>query len=212
MKVNCILLAAGNSTRYDGNKLLAQVDGKPMYRQLLDKVLLLSEELCDKINRIILVTQYSEIIEETSSLPITVIKNNYSENGIAYSIELGVEAVRNDSPNTDDAYMFFVCDQPYLSVDTIKGLIEGYFQSSKGLGCVAFGKRLGNPAIFSSAYREDLLNLYGDTGGKRIIVDHMDDTFLYYAKEEKELMDIDTKAEREDDIEIRQIGVMRQND
>ena len=43
MKIAMIMLAAGNSRRFGGNKLLYEVDGMPMYRHILD-LLMRSEE------------------------------------------------------------------------------------------------------------------------------------------------------------------------
>ena len=57
MRINLILLAAGNSKRFNGNKLLAIYKDKPIYMHIVEKVLDL------KVNKIICVTQYEEIKE-----------------------------------------------------------------------------------------------------------------------------------------------------
>ena len=49
----------------------------------------------------------------------------------------------------------------------------------------------GSPNIFSDRYRIDLLALEGDTGGKRIIRKHAEDT-VYVDVPAEELFDIDT--------------------
>ena len=38
MKIALIMLAAGNSRRFGSNKLLCEIDGKPMYRHILEKL------------------------------------------------------------------------------------------------------------------------------------------------------------------------------
>ena len=55
MRINLILLAAGNSKRFNGNKLLAIYKDKPIYMHIVEKVLGL------EFNKIICVTQYEEI-------------------------------------------------------------------------------------------------------------------------------------------------------
>ena len=55
MKINLILLAAGNSRRFNGNKLLALYKDKPIYMHVVEKSLNL------EVNKIICVTQYEEI-------------------------------------------------------------------------------------------------------------------------------------------------------
>ena len=49
-----------------------------------------------------------------------------------------------------------------------------------------------NPKIFSSRYKEELMRLSGDTGGRQIISSHKDDILLIEAESEDEVRDIDT--------------------
>ena len=186
IKINLILLAAGNSTRFKGNKLIEVVNEKPMYMNVIEKVLKL------KFNKIILVTQYKEIKDALIDYPVQIVMNNNSELGISHSIKLGI--------NTDleaDAYMFMVCDQPFISLESIKGLINSFIKSNKGMACVEHDGNLGNPTIFSVKYREELLNLKGDVGGKTVMKRHLEDLEKVEIKNEAELMDIDNREELE---------------
>ena len=45
MKIALIMLAAGNSRRFGRNKLLYEIEGKPMYRHILEKLLIVAEWL-----------------------------------------------------------------------------------------------------------------------------------------------------------------------
>ena len=45
MKIALIMLAAGNSRRFGSNKLLYEIDGKPMYRHILEKLMVVAEQL-----------------------------------------------------------------------------------------------------------------------------------------------------------------------
>ena len=45
MKIALIMLAAGNSRRFGSNKLLYEIDGKPMYRHILEKLMIVAEWL-----------------------------------------------------------------------------------------------------------------------------------------------------------------------
>jgi CTP:molybdopterin cytidylyltransferase MocA len=49
----------------------------------------------------------------------------------------------------------------------------------------------GSPNIFSCRYRDELMSLEGDKGGKRVIRKHEDDT-VYIEVPAEELYDVDT--------------------
>ena len=184
MKINLILLAAGNSNRFKGNKLLTTVNDKPMYMNVLDTVLKLN------FNKIILVTQYEEIKAALIEQPIQVVMNKNSELGISHSIKLGIQ-----TDMEADAYMFMVCDQPFISLVSIETLIDRFIKSDKCMACVEHKGNLGNPAIFSRKYKNELLSLEGDVGGKAIMKKHLDDLVRVTIMHEVELMDIDTREE-----------------
>jgi len=184
MKINLILLAAGNSNRFKGNKLLTTVNDKPMYMNVLDTVLKLN------FNKIILVTQYEEIKAALIEQPIQVVMNKNSELGISHSIKLGIQ-----TDMEADAYMFMVCDQPFISLVSIETLIDRFIKSDKCMACLEHKGNLGNPTLFSNKYKNELLSLEGDVGGKAIIKKHLDDLVRVTIMHEVELMDIDTREE-----------------
>ena len=90
-----------------------------------------------------------------------------------------------------DAYMFCVCDQPGITAATLEKLIEAYKKGSAGIVSLAWQGKMGNPKIFSSLYREELMSLSGDTGGRQIIDAHKKDLLLVEAESENEMKDID---------------------
>lgn len=184
MKINLILLAAGNSNRFQGNKLLTLINDKPMYMNVVKKVLKL------KFNKIILVTKYEEIKAALIEEPIQVVINNNSELGISHSIKLGIQ-----TDMEADAYMFMVCDQPFIELLSIETLIYRFIKSKKGIACVEHEGNLGNPTLFSKKYKNELLSLEGDVGGRAIIKKHLDDLERVTIMNEVELMDIDTREE-----------------
>ena len=83
-----------------------------------------------------------------------------------------------------------MADQPYMSPFTLKEFIRGFRLAGKGMGCVCHQGKRGNPAIFASAYREELMGLRGDRGGSVIMKAHPGDVWTMEVPEE-ELKDID---------------------
>ncbi len=184
MRINLILLAAGNSKRFNGNKLLAIYKDKPIYMYIVEKVLDL------KVNKIICVTQYKEIKEALLNTNINVVMNENSSLGVSSSIKLGINFDKNA-----DGYMFMVCDQPFISIETLNSLIDNFINGDKGIVCVGYGDNKGNPVIFSKRYVNELLSLEGDNGGKRMLKGHLNDLNIVNVDSAIELVDIDTQEE-----------------
>ena len=184
MAINLILLAAGNSKRFNGNKLLAIYKDKPIYMHIVEKVLDL------KVNKIICVTQYEEIKEALLNTNINVVMNNNSNLGVSSSIKIGINYDKNA-----DGYMFMVCDQPFISIQTLNSVIDNFIKGDKGIVCVGCGNNKGNPVIFSKKYINELLSLEGDNGGKVIIKGNLNDLKIVNINNRIELVDIDTQEE-----------------
>ncbi len=170
--------------------MLHKINKKPMYLHTLDKLIDL-KKVNYNIDEIIFVTKYDEIINNLKNKDIKVIKNNNSEFGISQSIKLGI------SNSFNNAYMFIVCDQPYIKKETINKFINEFIRSKKNLGCVSNDGILLNPTIFTDKYKDKLLKLDGDKGGKKIILKNIDDLFIFDVLEKRELIDIDYKSQLE---------------
>lgn len=190
MKLTLILLAAGDSLRFKGNKLLHDFSGKPMYRYILEEVEKLPQDFFD---RKVMVTQYREIMDFAGNLGYEVVENKESSLGISHSIHLALDALEGE----ETACCFAVCDQPYLKAATIRDLVNGWKDSGKGIGCLCNMGDLGNPAIFSGKYAKELRGLRGDVGGKKVVRRHIEDLYLHEVEDGLELVDIDVRKETE---------------
>jgi CTP:molybdopterin cytidylyltransferase MocA len=192
IKIAIILEAAGNSTRFGSNKLLYIMDdGRPMAGCVMDTVCEAEKMLggirFGKVGEFhkILVTQYEEVAALAPDFD--VVMNGRPDLGISHSMQLGIKAAGDA-----DAYMFCVCDQPYIRPETICSLIDEYKKGTAGIVSLSWKGEMRNPKIFSSKYRNELLSLSGDTGGRQIIAKHSDDISLMEAGSEAEVRDIDS--------------------
>lgn len=182
MNTGLIILAAGNSVRFCGKKLLYRIGDRKMYEYALDTAQRTGLDAA-------VVTQYQEIAEAAQSRGFAAVMNRFPERGISYSIRLGTEHFRNK-----DALIFAVCDQPYLKPETILRLADGFERSPLTIARLTDGTRPGNPVIFDRRYINELLSLSGDTGGKAVIKAHPDEV-LYILADSSELTDIDTSRD-----------------
>ena len=212
--IHIIYMAAGNSRRFGSNKLFYELDGKPMYRHLLERLI----EIKDRYNKlksdspvidITVVTRYREILDYCSSIPdCHAVLSPDSEKGISYTIKAGIMAVQEqkkteksscmlqNSAETEDYYMFAVADQPYLKSQSVIELIDKVLENTGGeqlafsLRC---GTAVGNPCVFHSSLIPQLLSLEGDKGGRSVAKKY--DCVYVDIADERELMDIDTLSD-----------------
>ena len=198
--IHIIYMAAGNSRRFGSNKLLYELDGKPMYRHLLDHLV----EIKDRYNKlksdspvidITVVTRYREILDYCSSIPdCHAVLSPDSEKGISYTIKAGIMAVQEQKTTGMQAYyMLAVVDQPYLKSQSVIKLIDKVLEN-KGNKRLVFslhcGDAVGNPCVFHSSLIPQLLSLEGDKGGRSVAKKY--DCVYVDIADERELMDIDS--------------------
>ncbi|HJC65972.1 MAG: nucleotidyltransferase family protein [Lachnospiraceae bacterium] len=194
MKAAFIYMASGFGSRFGGNKLLEELEGKPLYRHGLDTL----RKAADLIRRekgwqirLIVVSQYREILEEAAREGLQAVYNPESARGITASIAYGTRAAEGT-----DIFLYFVADQPRLRPETTAGFLKAFADSGKTMGCLAWNGRRGNPAAFRSCWRPELLSLQGDKGGRQLMARYPDEVWLYPASEE-ELWDVDHREDLE---------------
>lgn len=201
--IHIIYMAAGNSRRFGSNKLFYELDGKSMYRHLLERLI----EIKDRYNKlksdspvidITVVTRYREILDYCSSIPdCHAVLSPDSEKGISYTIKAGIMAVQEQKKTgMQDYYMFAVADQPYLKSQSVIKLIDKVLENKGNMRLVfslCCGDAVGNPCVFHSSLISQLLSLEGDKGGRSVAKKY--DCVYVDIADELELMDIDTLSD-----------------
>lgn len=188
MNISAIIMASGLSERMGTNKLLLELKGKKIYEYVYD--------LMDKIDfdEVILVSAYDELLKEAEKRGYKAIYNDNNIVGKSSSIKLGINNAKQDN-----ALMFFVADQPLLRVETVEKLIEAY-KENEYITYPKTDKRRGAPVIFSSKYRQGLLDLKYDEGGMLLVKGENKNEIQI--EDVKELWDIDTYRNLEEIKEI----------
>ena len=179
--IGCVILAAGNSTRFGKNKLLAQIDGKSMIEHAFETVP--TERLC----AVMVITQYETISKRASDFGFECVINRHPELGISRSVILGVQAMKDRC----DGILFLVADQPWLKRKSISGILDTFSDYPESIVSMSSHGKRGNPCIFPKSYFEELCGLSGDKGGRSVLERHKDNLILFEV-DENELTDIDT--------------------
>ncbi|MDD2458928.1 MAG: nucleotidyltransferase family protein [Eubacteriales bacterium] len=178
--LDLIYLAAGLSTRFGSNKLLALVDGKPLYQHGLAILSDYQQRHPDQC-QITVVTRFPEIIKSARAIGATVVENDQPEAGISHSIRLGLMAAGELSRARTDrrAAVFLVADQPWLKKETLAAFLDWARITPAGILTAGHAGIPGNPVSFDQTYFPELMKLEGDHGGRVISVRHPEDTAWY---------------------------------
>ena len=191
-RLHLILLASGGSTRYGANKLLVPVDGKPMFRHVFD---LLVRYLGEKPGKtlVTVVSRYEEILDAARKAGFTAVRNDQTEEGISLSLQLGLKAISGTPGLASDGAcaVFFTADQPHLRYETLEAFLDRAAITDKGILTASHEGTPGNPVSFDTKYFGELMALVGDTGGRKIVRRHPEDTETFEMSL-AELTDIDT--------------------
>lgn len=185
-KLGCVLMAAGNASRFGENKLLADFMGKPLILCALSAIPKAA------FKKVAVVSQYPSVLEFAAEYGFDAILNDDPDAGISRTITLGLDALGDV-----DAAMFMVGDQPCLRQETVLGQIEFFQARPQHIVAMGYGKRRGNPAIFPKTFFGELRALSAENGGSHVMCAHEDALLLYQVDEDLELRDIDNKQELE---------------
>lgn len=182
--ISAIIMASGYSRRMKKNKLLLKYKGRTLIQQTIDMIL-----KCD-FSQIILVAREKEILQIGKNSGLTVIENKKADRGISESIKLGVTYAGDC-----DGYMFFTVDQPLLNASIINKLLQASYKDKSYIIVPHYAGRRGSPVIFPKKFKQDLLHLGGDIGGKIIINKYSKQVSFIEIDDEKSLFDVDTQED-----------------
>lgn len=192
-----IMLAAGYSKRFHENKLLYRYKNQPLYWHTLNELIQLKDAGSGD-RELIVVTQYEEIGKECEGKNVLVAYHKNNNTGMASSIEAGIKkAEEHFGIQKDCSFLFCVADQPNMKWSILHMLIQGYQGSGKGIGSMGYWKDnkqiLANPVVFHCNYRNELLQLKNEEGGKVVLKKYLDDVFVCHAEQSNFFKDIDSK-------------------
>lgn len=191
--INVIIMASGYSKRMGSNKLLLPYKNKPIIEHVLDNV------MSSGLKSVTLVSGQDEVLEIGRLKNVRTVYNSHAQDGQSASIKAGI---LNSPPC--QGYMFLTGDQPLLDMETIKLLADTFENNKQFITVPSFQGKKGNPVIFPERFKEELLELQGDTGGREIIKRHPDSVIFVEVKNGYVLWDIDTK---EDYIKLQELNL-----
>ena len=157
--ISAVVLAAGESTRMGSrNKLLLPFGGQPLIARVVDVV------RRARVGEVIVVLGHQADLVRPA-LPgegLRVVLNPDYPQGMPSSIRSGLAQV---SPSATGV-LVCLTDQPFLEPEDLDHLIDAFDAAEdKSILVPIFGDQRGNPVLFSTRYRQEILHERAALGG-----------------------------------------------
>lgn len=162
--VTGILLAAGSSERFGGDKQSALIGGVPMLTRAASTLLDAGFDL----PIVVLGERAAEHSRLLYGLPVRVVRNPNAESGMASSLVAGLEAAGECA-----AVCIAVCDQPAVTGRHLRMLVGAWRKTRASIVASDYGNGVhGVPAVFAASHFGELRELRGDRGAGPLLARH----------------------------------------
>jgi len=217
VKIGALVLAAGQSKRFGGDKRQATLpNGKLVIQQTLEKVTAVFDDVL-----VVLRAEDAELHERLKVLFPDLAFHNApdSELGMGNSLASGIRQISDW-----DGVFVFLGDMPFVEVETLKSLVptgtavgnpntlvptgaaeggeaEGSLRSQSSVNMrpkiivPSYEGKPGHPVGFSSDFFEELKGISGDRGARAVIQRHEDRIVVLDVGDPGVLQDIDEKTD-----------------
>lgn len=183
---SALILAAGAGRRFGGSKLVADIGGRPLIRQVADRV------ACADFAELVVVTgaDRSGVRAALAGLTCRIVDAPDWAEGVAASLRTGIAALDPAARGV----CVFLGDMPRVPVDLSRVLAEraeasGYAARPRHVG------KPGHPVAFTQEAFADLMALQGDEGAASLLKARAGSVAYVDTAESGVLLDIDTPAD-----------------
>lgn len=163
-----VLLAAGSSSRMGQAKQLLDINGEPLIKHTLKKMLTAASDF-PVIS--VLGAKAASIKPFIQELSTDIVINENWERGMGTSLVAALQHIENYYLDTT-AILLSVCDQPYLTTVLLQQMIEKHLAEPQQIITACYANSFGVPAILPKRFFPALATLQADKGAKKIMHQH----------------------------------------
>ena len=197
MKITVCLLAAGESSRFKGEKLLHVYRNKIITEHMLEKLNRLLDNDSISFQKIVVTKpKLMEFFQQKLPNNWFLIQNKAYRKGMSTSLKLAVyEAIRQKS----DWILLFLADMPLIKQKTIKRVIESIQVSPGKIIRPFFNGQPGFPVALPKDFFQELTLLTGDVGAKPVIEKHKELLIRLVCEDYGSIFDIDEEIRKKEE-------------
>lgn len=161
--VHAVILAAGASSRMGEPKQLLEWQNRSLLAHAIQNA---RSVMDDRI--VVVLGAHAEAIRATADLDDTVaIVNPDWREGMASSIRAGILAL----PASASAALIMLCDQPLINSTHLQTILSLWQTEPVHIVASRYNDAIGVPALFPAGFFRPLLQLKGDRGAKRLLME-----------------------------------------
>lgn len=161
-----MVLAAGASRRFGTQKLVAPLNGKPVVRWTVERVL--ASRVTDVV--VVLGHEGDAVRSALLGLSARTVVNDRFRSGMSASIAAGLAALAPATPGA----LIVLGDQPGVSPRVLDDLIAAHESSAESIIVPVYRGTRGNPVLFPASLFADVMATTGDTGARDVVLRHAD--------------------------------------
>lgn len=190
-RIAALVLAGGAGRRMGGGKLLSDLGGRPLVRWAAEAA------LRSRARPVMVVTgaQDEELRPALADLDVLFVHNPEHDEGLASSLRAGVAAL----PPDIDGAAILLGDMPLVRAGHIDRLIQAFDPDEGRAICLPLHQgRRGHPVLLARRFFGEVMDLWGDSGARRILAEHDEEVYELPVDDDGVLLDVDTPGALEE--------------
>lgn len=186
-----ILLAAGASVRFGGEKLLATLPSSSPAHAGAPLALASYRNLAAELPRVVVVVRPGShaLASLLAQANAEVVECARAEEGMGASLACGVGETREAT-----GWVVALADMPWIAADSIRRVLAA-LRGGAPIVAPRHGGRRGHPVGFGAKHRDALLALRGDRGARDVIAAHAGDLVEIDVDDPGVLRDVDVRGD-----------------
>lgn len=192
--IGAVILAAGKATRMGEQKLLMALGDDTLLGRVIECV-----NSAAIFSEIVVVYSNEAVKALAEQKRLKTVINEQPERGLSSSLKLGIGELSGEI----EAFMFFSGDQPFINDAIVMRLVQAYLADKNHIIVPSYSGSRGMPTIFPAKWKNDLMQLEGDAGGRTIIKSHPEEVKTVEIEQLAAGFDIDTKEDYEKALKFK---------
>lgn len=193
MKTQALLLAAGDSKRFNGVKQLANISGQSMLNSCIENYVV-NKQLIPELDRMTVVLgAHSVVIQKHLKQQLACNINTFEakewQQGMGQSISAAIAQLDDDVTHV----LIGLGDQIAIKTENIRLLLKASKEQPDNIVSAYYANKIGVPAIFPRKYFAQLMMLSGDTGARKLLLANQEQVIPIAMPEAA--IDIDSKED-----------------